>query len=116
MPSFEPERLAKRGLPPRRPPFLSRDEWGRVQPQTGNHREGVTIACIDRDPFAAPSLTIFSKFGRAHRRFDYSGATERIRNGAGTIVGGIMEGFVTAAVAIRFGMQLIRSPDGALHF
>ena len=42
----------------------------RVEPQAGNNCERVTLARVDRNPFAGTALAVAAKLGRAHRRAD----------------------------------------------
>ena len=50
-------------LPARRPFAGVTIVRRRVEPQAGNNCERVTLACVDRDPFARPALTVAAKLG-----------------------------------------------------
>jgi len=61
-------------------------EWRGIQAQSRNHGERVTLARVDRDPFAGAAFAVTAKFGRAHRSGDQAGCAEHIRDRAGTII------------------------------
>jgi len=50
-------------LPPRCPFASVPIEWRRIESQPGNDCERVTLARVDRDPFARTALTVAAKLG-----------------------------------------------------
>ena len=104
-------------LPARRPIAIAshRVQRGGVESQTGDDGKGVTVARIDRDPFSADRVgRTFGKPDEFVRRLQDPGRTERVGNGARTIVTGILKGTVAAAETVGLVAQLVRGPDGAL--
>jgi len=67
MPRFEAERHPIRCLPARRPATGVLVPGCGIEPQTGDDREGVAIARVNRDPFSAAALTENAQIGRDHR-------------------------------------------------
>jgi len=51
------------GLPPRRPFAGVMIVWRRVESQTGNYGERVTLARVDRDPLSRAALAVAAKLG-----------------------------------------------------
>lgn len=87
----------------------------RVETQPSNDCVGVTVARVDGNPFAAAALAVLAKFRRADRRFQQTGAAERVRNRARTIVAPIDERFVAAAENVRLAEKLICRPDRSFN-
>ncbi len=118
MPRFKAARRARSRLPARRPMAIAlhRIPRRRVETQTRDVGKGVAVARVDRDPLALTVRAESAEFIRTNRSFHYTGAPERIRNGARTIVSGIAERFVSAAVAVRLRSKLICGPNRALYF
>src|SRR4051794_18009464 len=118
MPRFEAARLARSGLPAWRPIVIPAHGavWRRVQPQASDQGKGVTVPRINRNPFALPARAEAAEVGRAHGRGNDSRSAECVRDGAGTIVGAVLKGTMTAAVTVRLAAQLVTGPNGALHF
>ena len=56
-------------LPTRRPFVVRGQIRRRIQTQTRDDRISVPVARVNRDPLAAPPLTVIAKFGGADRRF-----------------------------------------------
>jgi|SRR5215471_112144 len=95
-------------------PFVMRGQIRRrVQTQTSNDCVSVTVASINRDPFAASAFAVLSKFGRANWGFEQTSAAKRVRNCSGAIVAAISERFVAAAPNVRLAEELVRRPDRA---
>ena len=70
MPGFESAGRDSLGrLPTRRPLVVCRDVGRSVETQSGDDCVGVTVACVNGDPFAAAALAVLAKFSRADRRF-----------------------------------------------
>ena len=63
MPRVKTARWPVNGLPARRPFAGVMIEWRRIEAQPGNNREGVTIACVNGDPFARAAFAVAAKFG-----------------------------------------------------
>ena len=99
------------GLPARRPFAAIAIEWCRVESQPGNDGERVTLARIDRDPFARAPFAVAAKPCRTHRRGDQTSRAQHVGDCAGTIVTVIVKRFVTAAVPVSFMSKLVGSPD-----
>src|SRR4051812_44539997 len=118
MPRLEATRRPRTRLPARRPVIVAphRVPGRRVESQPGDHREGVTVPRVDRDPFTLAVRAEPPEIRRAHRRRDQPGGAERVGDGARAIVTRVSERTMTAAVAIRFRAELVRGPDGAFHF
>jgi len=106
---------AFRRLPAGRPLVVRRDVRRRVESQSGDDRIRVAVARVNRDPFPATALTIFSKIRRTDRRLEQTGRAEGIGNRSWTIITAIVERFVTAAENVRLAEKLVRRPDCALH-
>lgn len=87
----------------------------RVQPQTGDHGKGVTIARVNCDPFPAPFFSVMQQLARAQRHTDQTRRRQRVGNRPRTIVAAINKGTMSAAPTIRPAAQLVRRPDRALH-
>jgi len=102
-------------LPTRGPAARRIIQRSRIQPQTRDHRERMTVPRINGDPFSATAVSVAAKFLGHHWDADKARAPQRVRDRAGTIVAAVMESPVPAAIAIRFGAQLIRGPDRAFH-
>jgi hypothetical protein len=82
-----------------------------VEPQSGNHREGMTAARIDRDPPSASSLPEAEKIARGQRLIQNPSVVKREGNRAGTIVTRVRERAVAATPVIRLGANTIYRPD-----
>src|SRR5688572_3579988 len=107
MPSVEAAGRPVRRLPARRP-TARRIVWrSRIQTQARDHRESMAVPRIDGDPFSMAAVPVDPKFLRVHRDADETGAGQRVGNRPGTIVGGIVKGFMAAAKSIRLGPQLV---------
>ena len=104
-----------RRLPTRRPLVVRRDVGSSVEAQSGNDRVGVTIACVNGDPFTAATLAVLAKFSRADRRFQQPGAAKCVGDRSGTIVTTIGERFMSAAKNVRLAKKLVGCPDRAFH-
>ena len=63
MPRIKTARWAIDGLPARRPFAGVMIEWRRVESQSGDDCEGMTVACVDGDPFARAALAVAAKLG-----------------------------------------------------
>jgi len=102
-------------LPTGRPLVMRSQIRRRVQTQTGNDRVRVTVARVNRDPFAAATFTVIAKFRRTDRRSEQTGGTQRVGNCSRTIIAAIGERFVASAKNVGFAKQLIGRPDRAFH-
>src|SRR5947207_8227360 len=102
-------------LPAWAPAFAAGDVRRRVEAQSRDNGKSVTVPRKNGNPSAGPTLAKPAKLRGADRRAEQSGATERKRNGAGTIIAMIDKRPVPTAVAIRLRTQLIRRPDGAFY-
>ncbi len=114
MPGLEAARRPICWLPARRPAAGGIIRRSRIQTQAGDDRKRVAVARINGDPFSWSAAPVDSKFFRVHRDAYKAGAGQGIGNRAGTIVGGVVKGFVTTAKSIRLGPQLVGRPDRAL--
>ena len=63
MPCIEAARGAVRRVPTRRPFAGVTIEWRGVQAQPGDDCERVTLARLDRDPFARAAFAVTAKLG-----------------------------------------------------
>ena len=63
MPRVKTARRAINRLPARRPFAGVMIEWRGVEPQPGNNCERVTLARVDRDPFARAAFAVAAKLG-----------------------------------------------------
>jgi hypothetical protein len=63
MPRIKPARWAVSRVPTRRPFAGVMIEWRCVESQSGNDGERVTLARVDRDPFAGAAFAVAAKFG-----------------------------------------------------
>lgn len=63
MPRVKTARRAINRLPARRPFAGVMIEWRRIEPQPGNNCERVTLARVDRDPFARAAFAVTAKLG-----------------------------------------------------
>ena len=91
-------------------------EWRRVEPQPCNDGERVTLARINRDPFARAPLAIAAKLCRTHRRGDQTSRAQHVGDCAGTIVTVIIKRFVAATVPVSFMAKLVRGPDRPFYW
>jgi len=115
MPCIETARRTINRLPAGRPFAAIAIEWRRVESQPGNDGKRVTLAGIDRDPFARAPLAVAAKLCRTHRRSDQTSCAQHIGNCAGTIISMIAKRFVTAAIAIPLVAKLVSGPNRALY-
>src|SRR4051812_11639109 len=69
-----------------------------VQPEPRDHREGMAGVGEDRDPLAAATLAEAEERARVERALEQSGVDQRVRDGAGAVVGGVLDLGVPAAV------------------
>src|SRR5258708_6385870 len=86
---------------------------GRVEAQTCDHREHVTMTRVNREPAAAAAFAVTKKIARGQRLLEHAGIMKRERNGAGTIVTVIMKRSVSPAPNIRSIVNGIHRPDCA---
>ena len=115
MSRFKTKGHARGGLPARRP-TTGRIVWrSGVQAKAGDDGESVTAPNIHRDPFPASATTVGSQIVRAQRGPNKAGASQSIGNSARAVITAVIEGAMATSVSIRFCVQLIRGPDGALH-
>ena len=63
MPGIKATRWAVGRVPTWRPFAGVMIKWRRVEPQPGNDCERVTLARVDRDPFAGAAFAVAAKFG-----------------------------------------------------
>ena len=115
MPCVKTGRGTINRLPAGRPFPSITIERRRVESQPGNDGERVTLTRIDGDPFARTPLAVTAKLGGTHGRGDQTSRAQNIGNCAGTIVGVILERFVTAAIAIPLVAKLVPGPDRAFY-
>src|SRR5713101_10163903 len=59
---------------------------GRVESQTSDHCEHMTVTRVNREPAAAAAPAVTKKIARRQRLLEHPGVMERERNRAGTIV------------------------------
>ena len=111
MPRVKTVRGTINRLPAGRPFAAMAIEWRRVESQPGNDGERVTLARINRDPFAETALAVAAKLCRTHRRADQTSRAQHVGDCAGTIVTVIVKRFVTAAVPVSFMAKLVGGPD-----
>ena len=102
-------------LPARRPATRRIVRRRRIQAEPSNHGKGVTVPRVDGDPFPRAAVPVDPKFLRVHRNVNKAGAGQRVGNRPGTVVGGIVEGFMATAKSIRLGPQLVGRPDRAFY-
>src|SRR6266446_7919307 len=88
---------------------------GRIESQTGDDGEGVTAARIDSDPPATTAFAVTEKITRWQRCLEKIVMIQRERDGPRAVVAVIVERAVAAAPEVRFAMESVRRPDGALH-
>src|SRR5204863_4707174 len=115
MPGFEAVRHSLGRLPSWSPAAFRVMRRSGIETQSRDHRKGMAVAGVNRDPFSRTAAAVTAEFLRAHRQADEAGTGERIGDGARTIVGAIVKCLMPTTIAIRFGAQLIRGPDSALH-
>jgi hypothetical protein len=115
MPRIEATRRSVSRIPARRPFAPIAIVRRGVEPDPGNDCKSVTLARVDRDPFASAGLAVAAKLGRTHWRADQASCAEHVGDCAGTIVSVIIKRFVAAAEPVPFVAKLIGRPDGAFH-
>ena len=115
MPGIKAARRTKNRLPARRPFSGVTVVRCCIESQTGYHSERVTLPCVDGDPSAWAAITVAAKLCRTHRRSNQAGRAQYIRDRSGTIVGAIIERFVTATIPISLVPKLIGCPDRAFY-
>ncbi len=79
-----------------------------VEPQPGDDHVGVTGIRVDRDPGSPAALAPPHVAGGRQRAGDEAAAAQREADGPGTVIAGVEESGVTAAVAVR----LVTDPVG----
>src|SRR6267378_6828041 len=84
---------------------------GRVETQTGDHREDVTVSRVNREPSAAAALAVTKKIARGQRLLEHAGIMKRERNCSGTIVTVIMKRSVSAAPNVGTVANRVDRPD-----
>ena len=115
MSCLKPAGRAVNSVPTRRPFAGVTIIWRCVQAQPGNNGEGVTLARVDRDPFAGAGFPVAAKLGRTYWRADQASRTEHVGDCARTIVSVIVKCFVAATVSVWLMAKLVRGPDRAFH-
>src|SRR5438105_6560797 len=84
---------------------------GRIETQTGDHRESVAGPRKNRDPAAATAFAVTHEIARRQRRRKQSRAMQRIGDRARAIVAAIVKRTVSAAPDVRFAANGVRGPD-----
>ena len=115
MACFETRGPSFGGLPARGPAARRIMRRSRIEPKSSDDGEGVTIPRVNRDPLSRTAASVNAEFLRAEWNPYQAGTREGVGNRPRAVVGAVVKCFVTATVSIRFGAQLIRRPDGALH-
>jgi hypothetical protein len=115
MPGLESLRHSFGRLPARRPAAGWIMWRSCIEPKSGDHREGMAVPCVDRDPFARSAVSVSAKLRRAHRHSDQSRPGQGIGYCPRTVVAVIVKGLVSATKPIRLCSQLIRGPDRAFN-
>lgn len=90
-------------------------EIGRVEAQSGDHREGVTASRINCDPATATTFAVTHKITRGQRRGEGVGPMQRKRDRPRAIVTAFVERPVSAAPDIRLVPKRVGRPDRILH-
>ena len=86
MPGVKTARRTINRLPARRPFAAIAIEWRGVESQPGYDGERMTLARINRDPFAGAALAVAAKLCRTDRRADQTSRAQHVGDCAGTIV------------------------------
>src|SRR5688572_26848113 len=115
VPDLEAARRPIGRLLARRPAARRIIRRSRIEAQAGDHRKRVAVASINGDPFSRATAPVNPEFFRVHRDAHEAGSGQGIGNRAGTVVGGVVKGFVASAKSIRLGPQLVGGPDRALN-
>src|SRR2546423_15566717 len=115
---LQPNRMASLKTPgiatinvPARSHIAAVAKVGRVETQTGNHREHMTVARVDREPAAAAAFAVTKKIARRQRLIEHAGVMERERNCAGAIVTVIVERSVSPTPNVRTIANCVDRPD-----
>lgn len=115
MPRFKPVGRSISKLPAWRLAIAPIVPGGGIKTQPGDYGKGVTVARIDRDPFATAASPKTSKLARAHRDLNQTCCGEGVGHRSGAIVTRVEKRSVAATPAIRLGTKLVGRPNRALH-
>src|SRR4051794_25094490 len=86
----------------------------RVQAQAGDHRVGVTVVGVDRDPLADALLAPAHEAAAVQRRGEQPAGVQRVGDGAAAVIALGLEGAMAAAVDVRLVLDLVGGEDRLL--
>src|SRR3954447_22341094 len=72
----------------------------RVEAQAGHDHEGVARVRVDGDPLALARARPAHEAAGVHPRVDQVGTVQAVRDGAGAVVGRVLEARVATAIAV----------------
>ena len=122
MPVLQADRVARFKAPcattvrvPARSDVTTVAEVSRIEAQSGDHRKGVTVTGINRDPTAASAFAEAKKIARSQRLIQDPCMMQCVGNCSRAIISGINKRTVSAAPLIWLAANAIHSPDRGLH-